>query len=104
MAGFVSIISLLGALRAGGYKSLTSDEANKIGREASERKSKIELLLNPSESLHNELITAIESALSIAIHTEIEPDAVAQRRCIDQILNKSKTILKQEWVRVKKGE
>ena len=104
VSGFVSVVSLLGALRAGGYKGVTSGEANQFGREAMERKSKIELLLNPSESLHNELITAIESALSIAIHTELEPDAVEQRRCIDQILNKSKTILKQEWVRVKKGE
>jgi hypothetical protein len=104
VSGFVSVISLLGALRSGGYKGVTSDEANKFGREAMERKSKIELLLNPSESLHNELIAAIENALSIAIHAEIEPNAVEQRRYIDQILNKSKTILKQEWVRVKKGE
>lgn len=103
VSGFVSVISVLGALRAGSYKGVTSDEANKFGREAVERKSKIELLLNPTESLHNELITAIEGAVSIAIHSELVPNAVEQRRYIDQILNKSKTILKQEWVRVKKG-
>lgn len=104
VSGFVSIITLLGALRSGGYKSVTSDQANQYGREAMERKAKIELMLNPTEELHNELLGAIETAVTYTIHAESEPTAADQRRCVDKILKISKTILKQEWVRVKKGE
>ena len=104
ISSFVSIASLLGGLRSTGFKSVSLDQINNYAKEISERKSKIELLLNPSESLHNELLKEIEKMVTIAIHSEVELDAVEHRLCIDNILNKAKAILKQEWIRVKKGE
>jgi hypothetical protein len=67
---------------------------------------KIELLLNPLEDNHNEIISLLESIREI-IHDEKISDARMDKelsRNIDDLLDITKTVLKEEWNIVKKGK
>lgn len=66
-------------------------------------RSRLALLLNPSEAEHKELLIAFDTALSIA---NTSPEADTRRveaELSDDIEKKAQWILKQEWERVKAG-
>jgi predicted PurR-regulated permease PerM len=62
---------------------------------------KIELLLNPKEELHNELLKELNNGFAICVDSENQDEYREKRAVIMQL---SKKILKQEWQRVKSFE
>lgn len=62
---------------------------------------KIELLLNPKEELHNELLRELNNGFGICIDPT-KQDEYREKRAV--IMRLSKKILKQEWQRVKSFE
>jgi hypothetical protein len=66
-------------------------------RDAVEKRAKMVLLLNPKEDLHKELVRRIDAAMDSMTNPEASTDTL-----FEAVVSQAQTILKAEWVRVKR--
>ena len=67
-------------------------------------RARLALHINPSEDDHSQLLSLMDTALSIA-STPMEKETTRKEAELNkQITEKAQTILKREWERVKAGE
>lgn len=100
----VSLLGLIGSQKEDGYSGVDRDAGKEYAREVLRRKAKVELFLNPQETRHNELVSNLENAITHALTDSGDRSAAPAREFQDQILATTKTILKEEWNRVKCGQ
>lgn len=67
---------------------------------------RLQLMLNPNEAEHVELLRLVSSAKELVLDSmkSKESDGIELHRAADRIIPLSQQILKSEWVRVKNGE
>ena len=90
----------------------TSEEKNETSNnvllgsvEMRELQSKIELLINPKEEKHIELVQLIDDTIQkLQAHKDIFEYKKTHQESIKKLTSLSQEILKEEWERVKKGE
>lgn len=75
-------------------------------KELSQMQHKIELLLNPNESDHQEIVTLINNIRDIIHDEEIDEKELDKKtdNYIDRLMEVTKRVLKREWNIVKKGK
>lgn len=75
-------------------------------KDLSRMQYKIELLLNPNEDDHKEVVNLISDIRDVIHEEDIEDDKLDKRidDLIDRLLDVSKNVLKREWNVVKKGK
>ena len=73
--------------------------------ELSQTQNKIELMLNPEEDDHNEVIAILDNMRELAHDEKLREDKLEARmnKEIEKLLAVSKRVLKREWNVVKKG-
>lgn len=82
------------------FKNLTV--VHELATQCKKKEAKIELLINPNESDHVELIRLIHEALGYACETSNSGGGIPNiEHTEDKIIKQTQTILKREWVRVK---
>ena len=102
------VADYLGVLTEGGMKRISGElsvpDMHKLARELAQRLAKIELLLNPTEELHDRLCWLLKEAHSETWSPDVQPDLEQVRVRTDEALDVCKQILKTEWDRAKDGE
>ncbi len=102
VAEIAGLVQEAGIKRVG--RNLTDSDIDEFARRISRKLTKIELLLNPNEDLHNRLVYLLREVLAEVWKPGKTPDAEKTRELHDSILKVSKEILKAEWDRVKVGD
>lgn len=88
---------------SGGRIGDARDHANAFMR-ANAIRSKVTLLLNPTESDHSDLVDIMRQMSDSATRADEAPAATAFAEQDNQFISLAQKILKREWKRVKKGE
>lgn len=102
VADFIGFLIESGIKRTG--NTIAESDVNELARIQSQKLARIELLLNPKEEKHNQLIWFLRKAHSETWNPAIQPDAEKVREITDRALDICKEILKLEWNRTKEGE
>jgi len=88
------------ALKGGANESVLGDENQLEAWEKANRcLARIKLRINPTESLHQELIQKLKNLEKSATHPNAKIESFAE-----QVVECSQRVLKAEWKRVKRGE
>lgn len=74
-------------------------------KELSQMQHKVELLLNPNENDHQEIVDLLEGIRDTIHDDEMDDETLDEKidELIDKLLDVSKRVLKREWNVVKKG-
>lgn len=78
---------------------LSNNEQKDYISEAIRLRIEVELLLNPNEKIHNELLSLLEKTITIPLDKELKN---IHESC-KILLDKTKEVLKKEWIVVKEG-
>ena len=99
---FLALINIVAVNRTGNHDMIDKNRTLEYAEKILTKKATIELLLNPHEQTHNELLSAVNSAGDACLNGSDVADTKNRNERVHKVMKLTKRILKDEWERVKK--